>query len=89
MEDAIAHLAGVLSAIDGFIAHRDYLAFDGEVLTLIEFASTPALDRWRDHPEHILAKLRDGQRTMASWTVEIGEVLERYDSAHPRFTREA
>jgi heme-degrading monooxygenase HmoA len=39
-------------AMPGYISHKEFVASDGERLTLVEFESEEAMETWRRHPEH-------------------------------------
>lgn len=70
-------LYGLVSQIPGFISIKDFQSADGEVVNLVEFATREALDEWKDHPEHLKAKLRHGE-FYHSYQLQICDVLETY-----------
>ncbi|MEO8106956.1 MAG: antibiotic biosynthesis monooxygenase [Actinomycetes bacterium] len=50
---ATRELDAVMREMPGFISAKDYVADDGEVLSVFTFASEDALLRWRDQPRHL------------------------------------
>jgi antibiotic biosynthesis monooxygenase (ABM) superfamily enzyme len=46
-------LAAIMTAMPGFISAKEYMAEDGEVLSVFRFESDDDLIRWRDHPSHL------------------------------------
>ena len=42
----------------GYISHKGFVAEDGERITIVEFESEEAMEKWRTHPEHVDAKRR-------------------------------
>ncbi|ANW00167.1 antibiotic biosynthesis monooxygenase family protein [Bradyrhizobium icense] len=43
-------------AIPGYLSHKGFVAEDGERVTIVEFESEEALQKWKVHPEHMKAK---------------------------------
>ena len=39
-------------AMPGFISVKDFMAEDGEAVSIHEWESAPQLAAWREHPEH-------------------------------------
>lgn len=62
-QDEYDSMAGRMSElarkIPGHILHKGFVAADGEQVTIVEFESEQALQEWRIHPEHGVAKRRD------------------------------
>lgn len=42
----------------GFLGSKDYQGVDGTSLTVYEFEDLEGLERWRMHPEHLVAQRR-------------------------------
>lgn len=57
-----SRMSELARTIPGYISHKGFVAEDGERVTIVEFASEDALERWRVHPEHAAAK-RQGYRS--------------------------
>ena len=49
-------MSDLAKTIPGHISHKGFIAEDGEKVTIVEFESEEALDVWRKHPEHAVAK---------------------------------
>ena len=60
-----AQLSGLARTMPGYVAHKTYVAEDGERLTLVEFADREGMDAWARHPEHAAGK-REGRETYFS-----------------------
>jgi heme-degrading monooxygenase HmoA len=68
---------GLVSQVPGFISIKGYTGEDGEVTNLVEFDSLASLEQWRDHPEHLAAKLRHSE-FYESYQLQICDVLRTY-----------
>ncbi len=68
-------LSDMARAMPGYIAHKGFVAEDGERLTLVEFESEEALRGWAVHPEHVLAKKHGRDRFFSEYRVQICSVL--------------
>jgi len=49
-------LQEIAVSVPGFIAFKNFVAPDGEEITIVEFESEEALTAWRDNPEHLAAR---------------------------------
>lgn len=49
-------LAETARRMPGYIAHKGFVAEDGERVTIVEFHSAEAQRAWSLHPEHVQAK---------------------------------
>ena len=79
-------LHGIVSAMPGLVDARDYIAPDGERVSLIEFDSAEHLAAWRDHPEHIQAQADGRARYFSSYHIQICQVQReaRFEAAAVR-----
>ena len=66
-----AEMAGIATAMPGFLSYKDYAAADGELLTLVEFDSEETLAAWRDYPAHRAAQERGRQEFFAEYQIQI------------------
>ncbi|MEM9459796.1 MAG: hypothetical protein AAGF11_36805 [Myxococcota bacterium] len=73
-----------LLALDGIREHKEFTSEDGELLQYLEFEDKAALDRFRDHPEHIRVKKSAVVDEFGWWDVRIATVDERYGVKAPR-----
>ena len=53
-----ARMYELASAMPGYISYKDFVAEDGENVSIIEFDSIESVTAWRDHPEHKAAQRR-------------------------------
>ena len=67
------------SAMPGFLSSKDFVAEDGERLTIVEFESDETLAAWRNHPEHQRAQASGRERWYAEYHIQICEVLRSSD----------
>ena len=58
----------------GFLSAKDFVADDGEQLTVIEFDTAEHLAAWRDHPEHAKAQAEGRAKFYASYQIQICKV---------------
>jgi len=49
-------LQEIAVSVPGFIAFKNFVAADGEEITIVEFESEETLKAWRDHPAHLAAR---------------------------------
>ena len=61
--------------IPGYVAHKGFVADDGERVTIVEFENEEALEAWRRHPDHVRAKRRGIESFFSSYSVQICSVL--------------
>lgn len=69
-----------VSQIPGFLGVKDFTAGDGEALTIVEFDSPVALEQWKQHPDHLLAKERGRKEFFSEYSIQICEELTSYGS---------
>ncbi|MCK1735306.1 antibiotic biosynthesis monooxygenase [Bradyrhizobium sp. 138] len=60
--------------IPGYVAHKGFVADDGERVTIVEFENEEALQEWR-HPDHVRAKRRGIESFFSDYSVQICSVL--------------
>jgi heme-degrading monooxygenase HmoA len=64
-------LYSIVSAMPGLLCAKDFVADDGERVSIIEFDSEEHLAAWRDHPEHIRAQQEGRERFYASYSIQV------------------
>ena len=64
----------IVTNMPGFVSVKLFRAEDGETLALAEFESLEALDAWRDHPEHVVARQR-GSEFFEDYNVKVCSML--------------
>ncbi len=74
------------SAMPGFVSYKDFAAEDGELLTLVEFASEETLLAWRNHPEHVEVQRQGRDEFFAGYHIQVclPQRDYRYDPAEGR-----
>jgi heme-degrading monooxygenase HmoA len=71
--------------VPGFVDFKEFVADDGERVSLIRFASKAAHDEWRDDPRHRAAQQRGRDDWYAEYRIQVCElVAERNFSTDPR-----
>jgi heme-degrading monooxygenase HmoA len=66
---------GIVSKLPGFLSVKSFKADDGEVISIIRFASEEALEAWRTHPEHVETMKRGHAEFYASGFLQICKVI--------------
>ena len=59
------------SAMPGFRSYKDFVAEDGENVSIIEFDSMENVDAWRDHPEHKEAQRRGRGEFFSEYQIQV------------------
>lgn len=74
-----ARMDDLAASMPGYVAHKEFVADDGERLTLVAFDSEEATQAWRMHPEHQAAQ-RQGRDTFYSeYRIQVCKVLRQSD----------
>lgn len=79
-----AQMSQLVETIPGFLGAKDYVAEDGDAISMVTFESHDALRAWREHPDHVVAQRRGKDEIYASYRVEVCEVVRAYDFTAPR-----
>ena len=79
-----ARMEELAVTMPGYIAHKEFVAEDGERLTLVEFESDEAIAAWRNHPEHVEAQRKGRSKFYSEFRLTVCKVLREQ-----RFKREA
>lgn len=66
------------SAMPGFVSYKDFVAEDGENVSIVEFESPEALAAWRNHPEHVLAQARGRAEFFAEYHIQVCAPVRDY-----------
>jgi len=59
------------ASMPGFISYKDFVAEDGENVSIIEFESLETLAAWRDHPEHRIAQERGRAAFFSEYQIQV------------------
>ena len=68
------HIAQLAQSMPGFIDSKTFTAADGERVTLVTFANQEAHNGWRDHPEHVAARVRGVEEFYSTYSIQVGTV---------------
>jgi heme-degrading monooxygenase HmoA len=74
-EPMAAQMSALAKTIPGYVAHKGFVADDGERVTIVEFESEEALRQWRIHPAHTKAKRYGIERFFSTYRFLICTVL--------------
>jgi heme-degrading monooxygenase HmoA len=66
-----ARMYELASAMPGFISYKDFIADDGESVSIVEFADAASLLAWRNHPEHQRVQQRGREEFMAEYRIQV------------------
>lgn len=59
----------------GLVSSKDFVAEDGQRLTLVEFRSTEELGAWRAHPEHEAAQREGRERFYEEYSIQVCDLV--------------
>ena len=68
-------MSELVRGVPGYVSHKGYVADDGERVTIVEFESEEALNRWRVDPEHRGAKKRGFDTFYSEFRYQICSVI--------------
>ncbi len=71
-------MADRVQGLQGFISMKQYVAEDGETITVARFSSEAALDAWRSDPEHLAVQERGRGHYYESYWVHTCRTIRRY-----------
>lgn len=66
------------SSMPGFISYKDFVAEDGENVSIVEFESIETLAAWREHPEHKVAQQRGREAFFAEYHIQVCTPVRDY-----------
>lgn len=69
------HMSELVRTIPGYVAHKGFVAEDGERVTIVEFETEEALHEWRRHPDHVRAKRRGIEDFFSGYSFQICNVI--------------
>ena len=75
-EPMAERMSELARAVPGYIAHKGFVAEDGERVTIVEFESEDALQEWVIHPEHRMAKKRGFESFFSEFKFQICNVIK-------------
>ena len=66
-----ARMSELAKKIPGYVAHKGFVAEDGERVTIVEFASEEAHRAWSQHLEHVEAKKKGRASYYSEYKIQI------------------
>ena len=72
-ESALKRMEELAIGMPGYIAHKGFVAEDGERLTLVEWELAEALRAWATHPEHVATKRLGRDRFYEQYHLQVCE----------------
>jgi heme-degrading monooxygenase HmoA len=66
------------SSMPGYVSYKDFVAADGENVSIVEFGSLEALAAWREHPEHRLAQQRGREEFFSAYHIQVCTPVRDY-----------
>ncbi|WP_441235485.1 antibiotic biosynthesis monooxygenase family protein [Bradyrhizobium sp. 930_D9_N1_4] len=61
--------------VPGYVAHKGFVAEDGERVTIVEFETEDALRAWSRDPDHVMAKRRGIQDFFSEYSFQICSLI--------------
>jgi heme-degrading monooxygenase HmoA len=78
-----ARMSELARGMPGYIAHKIFVAEDGERVTLVEFESAEAQGAWSRHPEHVAAKKHGRDAFYLAYRLQVCEVIRDMEFTAP------
>jgi heme-degrading monooxygenase HmoA len=66
------------SSMPGFISYKDFVAEDGENVSIVEFESLDSHAVWREHPEHKVVQERGRTEFFESYHIQVCAPVRSY-----------
>lgn len=76
-----ARMYELASSMPGFISYKDFVAEDGENVSIIEFETLEHVTAWREHPEHKVAQALGRSTFFEEFTIHVCDLIRT--SHHP------
>jgi heme-degrading monooxygenase HmoA len=74
-----AHMSELAKQMPGYLAHKGFVAEDGERVTIVEFESEEAHRAWAQHVEHVEAKKKGRLSFYSEYKIQICAVQRESD----------
>jgi heme-degrading monooxygenase HmoA len=62
------------TTMPGFVSYKDFVAEDGENVTIVEFETQEHSAAWRDHPEHRAVQQWGREALYSEYQIQVCEV---------------
>jgi heme-degrading monooxygenase HmoA len=73
-----ARMYELVSSMPGYISQKEFVAEDGETVSLFEFDSLESVAAWREHPEHVQAQQRGRDEFFAEYHIQVCSTIRDY-----------
>jgi heme-degrading monooxygenase HmoA len=73
-----ARMYELVSSMPGYISQKEFVAEDGETVSLFEFDSLESVAAWREHPEHKAAQQRGRDEFFAEYHIQVCSTIRDY-----------
>ena len=67
-------LSALAKDVPGYIAHKSFVAADGEKVTIAEYESEEAMRAWGRHPDHLEGKRAGAREFFSEYSAQICEL---------------
>ena len=64
-------MAEIARTMPGFVSEKDFLADDGERVTIVEFEHAEGLRAWRTNPEHLAAQKLARRKYYSAYHIQV------------------
>lgn len=78
MEQLGQYMYELASDMPGFVSYKDYMASDGEIVTIVEFETLENVAAWREHPEHKVAQERGRTEFFSQYHIQVCTTVRDY-----------
>jgi heme-degrading monooxygenase HmoA len=78
MEAMGTRMHALASAMPGFVAYKEFVAEDGEYLTLVHFKDEASLLAWRHQPEHVQGQETGRQAFFDAYHIQVCKTIREY-----------
>lgn len=76
-------MSELAKTMPGYVAHKGFVADDGERVTIVEFASEEAHRAWAQHAEHLEAKKKGRSTFYSEYKIQICTVTRENEFKRP------
>lgn len=66
-----ARMAAIARTMPGYVSEKDYVADDGERVTIVEFEHAEGLRAWRTNPEHLAAQKLAREKYLTAYHIQV------------------
>lgn len=64
-------MAAIARTMPGYVSEKDFVADDGERVTIVEFAHEEGLRAWRTNPEHLAAQKLAREKYYSDYHIQV------------------